>query len=160
VGWPAIAAGGVAARLAALWLLAAAACAQRPVIYVLDPAFDPPGPDWLQAARSPDSNYFMSTTDTLRYGSVVRVWMMRNLPLNVPSGEGGLRSIRYKAEFDCRAARTRAMLVSTFTGVNATGSIIATNIYGTSDWLALAPDSVGSDNARLACALVPPRRAA
>lgn len=136
--------------LSLLFILAA--CAPRPGLPPPpDPAFQSPGASWLPGAETRESVFFLGTEGALRYGGIVRVWMMQNRTYAGGRGLRGEKSLRYRAEFDCRARLTRTMQTSAFAEVNATGRALLLDAPAVSAWQPLPPDSIGVRNAVVAC---------
>ena len=137
------------------WLALLAACAPRPLgPPAPDPAYTPPGAGWLPGAETAESVFFLGSEGALRYGGIVRLWVMQNRTRPAGPGLRGERSLRYRAEFDCRARLTRTMQVSAFAEVNATGAALLLDDPAVSAWQPLPPDSVGARNAAVACGWV------
>jgi len=144
------------ARLAlSLLFLLAAGCAPRPPLPP-DPAFQPPGAGWLAAAETAESVFFLGSEGVVRYGPVVRLWVMQNRTYAGGRGLRGEKSLRYRAEFDCRARLTRSMQTSAFSEVNATGRALLLDDPAVSAWQPLPPDSIGARNAAVACGWLGP----
>jgi hypothetical protein len=141
--------------LVALCLLAAAvaACAPRRAIPVPDPAFDPPGPDWVQGAITRDEVYFIATAQTERVGSIARVWLIENRTRLAPPTLFGSRSARFRVEYHCDRARVRSMLMSYFSGLGATGALLAERGYAFNGIDVIAPGTASEQNLGIVCAL-------
>ena len=134
-----------------------AACVRPPPVAIPDPAFEPPGPDWVAGYMTPEQVIFLTATDGTRYANFVRVWTMVNR--SVPAGPTrfGARSLRVKLEFDCDRPRMRGMRATFYSEVNAMGQPVWADGGSVTDWLVLPPGSTGAANARIACGLLPRR---
>jgi hypothetical protein len=141
--------------LIALCLLAVAAtaCAPRRAIPVPDPAFDPPGPDWVQGAITRDEVYFIAAAQTERVGTIARAWMIENRTRLALPTLFGSRSARFRVEYDCDRARVRPMLMSYFSGLGATGALLAERGYAFNTVEVIAPGTVSEQNLAIVCAL-------
>lgn len=137
-------------------LLLFAACAP-PRVPIPDPAFQPPGPDWVAGSMTPEQVIFLTATDGTRYANFVRIWTMVNRSYAAGPTRFGARSLRVKLEFDCDRPRMRGMRATFFSEPNALGQAVWADGGSVTDWLVLPPGSIGAANARIACGLLPRR---
>mgnify|MGYP006271763203 CR=1 FL=1 len=106
----------------------------------------------LGASASASDAYvlYIDRSTLRREGDRVRLWDLQDFKQTQTIGERSYRSEKTELEFDCKARRTRVLSIIDFFGGMATGDIVYSD-GDPSDWVAVAPGTLGELEWKAAC---------
>lgn len=109
-------------------------------------AAEAPAPEhWIAAGASNIS--FVNTQSVIRKDDYAVIWRMQNFPQAEAAGQGQARSAKIQVEYNCAAARQRALSSEMYSGRMGTGKLVGLS-YQQRPW---EPASPGGHAFSLAC---------
>ena len=109
----------------------------------------PPGTGWVIGGYQSLGEMWLHLPTRSRSGNTVRIWILYN---NLgPVRESGTRSNRTIVEYDCRGRRERIVHIIGYSGLNGSGSVVASGPVPVPRWDPVAPGTIGSDTVDVAC---------
>ncbi|GAB0116177.1 surface-adhesin E family protein [Acidisoma sp. 7E03] len=104
-------------------------------------AADAPAPDhWIATGTSNAS--FVNTQSVIRKDDYAVIWRMQNFAQAEPVGQAQARSAKIQVEYNCAAARERALSAELYSGRMATGSLVGLS-YQQHPWQPAQPTGHG-----------------
>jgi hypothetical protein len=118
-----------------------------------EPAYVPPGPDWMRSQDADNSVTWLHLSTRRRQANFAQIWEVRNFKAGhefCQPGWGCSASFRTLLEFDCRERRYRELAVSTHAGTGGQGRVIFQDNQP-NQWAYIPPGTVAETTMSTAC---------